>query len=91
MQKAIHCVISGRVQMVMYRDFATRTATKMNIVGCVQNISDGSVDLVAEGEENALLMYIEALKKGSLLSHVEQVDVHWQVAEGEYSTFDIVY
>lgn len=91
MKKRIECSVFGRVQLVMYRDFATRKARGLGVVGEVANRADGSVRVVAEGEERALLDFIKELNKGSLLSHVEEVDVTWREATGEFADFTIDY
>lgn len=91
MQKRIECQISGRVQLVMYRDFSTRTARALGLCGTVQNMNDGSVFLVAEGEETILRTFIEKLKKGPILARVEDVRVSWGEPTGEFSDFHIIY
>lgn len=91
MQKRIECSIVGRVQMVMYRDFATRKARALGLVGTVKNMDDGTVFVVAEGEESELMLFIEKLKTGPLLASVEHVDVAWKDASEEFSDFHIVY
>lgn len=77
--------------MVMYRDFTARNARRFGLVGMVHNNADGSVLVIAEGEESILLEFLELLKKGSLLSKVEDVLAKWGVATGEYHTFTIAY
>lgn len=77
--------------MVMYRDFTARNARRLGLVGMVHNNADGSVLVIAEGEESILLEFLELLKKGSLLSKVEDVLTKWGVATGEYHTFTIAY
>ena len=77
--------------MVMYRDFAMRKARTLGLVGSVKNLQDGSVLVVVEGDEQQLKGYIEKLERGSLLSHVEHVEVVWQDVRGEFSKFTILY
>lgn len=91
MQKRIECSISGRVQMVMYRDFATRTARHMDVVGEVENQTDGTVRVVAEGTKESLERYVRALKRGSLFSNVEDVRVDWKEPTGTFTTFTLRY
>lgn len=43
--------ISGRVQDVGFRAFARRLTAERNITGNVRNLSDGSVEIVAQGEK----------------------------------------
>lgn len=91
MTKRVECIVTGRVQMVMYRDFTARSARKLGLVGTVCNHEDGSVFVVAEGEEIALSKFILLLEKGPVLSRVENVAVVWAPAVGEYTAFTISY
>lgn len=77
--------------MVMYRDFATRTARRLGILGDVYNDHDGTVRVVAEGPKDTLTAYIGHLERGSLLAHVEAVRVEWVNPTGEFTTFSIRY
>jgi acylphosphatase len=92
--KELHAIVHGRVQMVMYRDFCCRKARKLGLVGYVKNLPDGTVEVVAQGTQEKLEKFLEYLRKGSLLSHVEEVQP--QVSEipaGEkaYSNFSIIW
>jgi acylphosphatase len=91
MQKRIECTVVGRVQMVMYRDFTARNARAFGLTGRVKNRDDGTVVVVAEGEESSLTLLVEKLTKGSILAHVERVDVVWKDATGEFTDFRIDY
>ena len=91
MKKRLEATIIGRVQVVMYRDFAMRNAEKLCITGYVKNEKDGSVRVVAEGEEQVLEKYLGLLRRGSLLAHVEDVHASWREASGEYKNFSIGY
>jgi len=91
MKKQLKAIITGRVQMVMYRDFAQRKARKLGLVGTVQNLKDGSVEVFAEGEEYLLNEYIKYLNKGSILSKVKNVRITWGEVSGNFSDFLISY
>lgn len=88
--KEIEVIISGRVQMVFFRDFTRKEALSLGLSGTTQNLPDGSVKVIAQGDEEALLQYIELLHKGSDSSHVENVSVSWQNPREEYNGFEIV-
>lgn len=85
----MECRVTGRVQMVMYRDFAQRKARKLGLLGFVRNNDDGSVTVVAEGVREKLDAYIAYLHKGSVFACVDNVEVEWKSATGEYTTFYI--
>jgi acylphosphatase len=77
--------------MVMYRDFATRKARGLGLVGEVINLPDGTVRVIAEGTEEKLHDYIPLLRQGSILAHVVHVEVSWRDAASTYKKFIITY
>lgn len=81
--------VLGRVQRVFFRDSTTRKARKLNLTGWVKNESDGSVKIIAEGEEENLKKLIEWAKRGPLLAKVDGIDVKWLNGEREYNNFEI--
>ena len=87
----LHALVFGRVQLVMFRDFAQRTARRLGIKGFVLNRADGTVEVVAQGDMPALEKLLEALHRGSFLSRVESVESEWRVPEKKYEDFKIVY
>lgn len=91
MNERLEAIVRGRVQLVMYRDFAQRKASGLKLVGTVRNLPDGTVEVVAEGPREKLETYLTKLRQGSLLSHVERVDALWKQATGEFSQFRIRY
>ena len=91
MRKEFRAIVRGRVQMVMYRDFAQRKARGLDIAGTVKNLPDKTVEVVAQGEEEKLNRYIEKLNRGSILSKVEKVEVEWREPSQAFEGFKIVY
>lgn len=65
--------VSGRVQGVTYRDWTVRTAKKFGLVGWVRNLSDGRVEILAEGEEEAIGQLVDACREGPPQARVENV------------------
>jgi acylphosphatase len=90
MIQEIKAIVSGRVQMVMFRDFVQRNAGKLGLVGTVKNMSDGTVLIVAQGDKDKLDKLIEKLHTGSILAKVERVQVKWREPRGEFEGFKIV-
>jgi len=91
MKKEIHCRITGKVQMVIYRDFVQRKARALGISGTVENKEDRSVEVIAQGEEENLKKLIEHLHKGSFLARVAQVEVEWREPDESLEGFTILY
>lgn len=91
MFEEIKCRITGRVQMVMYRDFAERKARKFDVVGTVVNLQDGSVEVIAQGTPEQLKKFIECLHEGSVLSRVKDVAVEWRTSTASFDDFRIIF
>jgi acylphosphatase len=87
----LHVIVSGRVQGVMMRDFVQRSAKKLGLSGYVKNLSDGTVEVVAQGEKAILEKLVERLHKGSMFSRVDRVEVEWRMPSTPYSGFVIDY
>lgn len=87
----MECLIYGRVQMVLFRDFARRNARSLGATGFIENRDDGSVRVVAQGNKQALTRFAELLKRGSLLARVERVDIRERPPSETFETFEIRY
>lgn len=57
-------IFGGRVQGVNFRDFTRRQAEEHHLVGCVRNLEDGTVQVIAEGQRPDILHFIEQLMSG---------------------------
>ncbi len=91
MTKHLSCIICGDVQGVSFRDFTRSTARDLHLVGTVRNCADGTVEVVAEGEEEALREFLHALKEKHPFARVERIDVAWDTAAGAFSDFRILH
>lgn len=89
--KEIEAKITGKVQIVMFRDFIKRKARILGITGEVENMNDQSVRVVAQGTEDSLNNLIEHLHKGPFLARVIRVDVEWREPQKKFDEFIIVY
>ncbi|HYT69836.1 MAG TPA: acylphosphatase [Gemmatimonadales bacterium] len=67
-------LVRGRVQGVGFRWFVWREADRLGLRGIARNLPDGSVEVMAEGLENALEEFERALNRGPAAARVEQVE-----------------
>jgi len=86
---ALHAIVKGKVQGVWFRDSTCREASKLNLVGWVKNLVDGTVEVKAEGNKDELYQLVEWLNVGSARSDVENVDVIWTDPTGEFTQFEM--
>jgi len=67
--------ITGEVQGVGYRIWATRTAAGLGLRGWVRNRFDGSVEVLATGAADAVAAMVEACRRGPRAARVAAVTV----------------
>jgi len=70
---AYRYVVQGRVQGVGYRYFVLRQADALGISGFARNRPDGSVEVVAEGDEATLADFEAHLRQGPAFAEVSGV------------------
>jgi acylphosphatase len=66
--------VTGRVQGVGYRYFVMREADALGVTGFARNLPDGSVEVVAEGDEAVLADFEGRLRKGPSFARVNHVE-----------------
>jgi len=73
--------------MAGYRARVVALARGFGLTGFVQNLPDGRVEVVAEGEKADLERFASALKMENSLIQVEEVEATYSDASGTYSVF----
>jgi acylphosphatase len=81
---------AGNVQGVGFRYTAKSVATGFEITGTVRNLSDGRVELLAEGSKEELEAFRRAVKDSGLDHFIRHEDISWSECTGEYRRFEIV-
>jgi acylphosphatase len=57
------------------------------ITGYVKNQPDGTVEIVAEGEDKQLQLFIKECRKGSFQSDVQDLEIKYEEPTGEFDGF----
>ena len=73
MKQNVRIQITGSIQGVGYREYVQKYATKLEIEGTIQNLSDQSIIIFASGQADDLDTFIDHLYKGSTKSKVSEV------------------
>ena len=89
MMVARRYVITGRVQGVGFRWFTHDTARREGVHGWVRNLADGSVEVIAEGDQPAVDRLEAAVRRGPSSAHVERFDVEELAPTGRPAGFEI--
>jgi len=74
-EKTVRLRITGKVQGVGYRIWATRTAESLGLRGWVRNRRDGSVEVLATGAPDAVAALVGACRRGPSGAHVTAVTI----------------
>ncbi len=90
MKKGVHLLVKGRVQGVGFRYFVYHSAQRSDLSGWVKNLEDGRVEIVAEGEEETLRLFVKEIAKGSRFAAVKEVQTEWQSYTNKFRSFEIV-
>ena len=72
----VRAIVEGRVQGVSFRDSTRRQAQHLKITGHARNLPDGTVEVLACGEESAVNTLVDWLHKGPPAANVSHVTVH---------------
>ena len=89
--KRIHLKIHGQVQGVLFRHYTIKTASSLGLTGYAKNLPDGTVEVVAEGDEKELNELIEFCKHGPPSAHVTNIDVKFEDFKDEFDVFEVRY
>ena len=68
-------LVSGRVQGVFFRDSARKEALSQGLGGSAKNLADGRVEVILEGDEEAVERVIEWCRSGPAHADVDSVEV----------------
>lgn len=82
-------IISGMVQGVGYRFFAMRAAARHQVYGTVRNHPDGRVEVVAEGDRDAMDAFKNELATGPMMAEVTDIEETDLPVTGRYRDFRI--
>ncbi|MGB9833924.1 MAG: acylphosphatase [bacterium] len=75
MEKSLRVIIKGYVQGVGFRYWAYRHATSLGIKGYVRNRPDGSVEVLASGDQETVDHFLSLLRRGPSSALVEELEI----------------
>ena len=84
----VHLVIQGRVQGVGFRYYVMRRAQLLGLHGWVRNLSNGDVEIEAEGDHEALEKLHELVKSGPTSAHVSAVHARADEGPPRFTAFE---
>src|SRR5215472_358628 len=88
-RRRMHVLYSGHVQGVGFRYTVKSVAAGFELTGSVRNLSDGRVEMLAEGVHEELEAFLQAIRDSGLDHFIKKEDVSWSEAKNEYHGFEI--
>jgi len=83
--------VEGRVQGVCFRHYAQETANRLGISGWVRNCSDGAVETLIHGSDEAIKQMVVWLRHGPSSAVVSRIQTTAADGETPASGFRITY
>ncbi len=80
--RRLTALISGTVQGVGYRLWVQRYARDLQLTGYAENLSDGRVEVIAEGQQADLERLLHWLARGPKHAVVSAIETQWADATG---------
>ena len=81
---------SGRVQGVGFRYIVKSLVLGYEVLGTVKNLSDGRVEMVAEGQQVELEDFLQAIRDSGLRRNIQDEELVWGEAEDKFRGFNII-
>ncbi len=90
-KRRVNIRVRGRVQGVFFRASTHEKAIELGLSGWVRNNPDGSVQIVAEGDGEALNSLVRWSSSGPVHAQVTESEVNWEQYVGEFEDFTLEY
>ena len=87
--RSVRCRITGRVQGVWFRGSAQTEARRLGVTGYATNLADGSVEVLAHGDDSAIDQFVAWLQRGPRLARVDAVTVAPAALENSPADFEV--
>jgi acylphosphatase len=79
--------VRGRVQGVGFRWWVRSNALELGLMGAAENLADGRVKVVAEGNRDKCAVLLERLESPGTPGNVVQVTHRWDLPRGDLTGF----
>ncbi|MFK7768701.1 MAG: acylphosphatase [Mariniblastus sp.] len=87
--KKYEILFSGQVQGVGFRHTAKNVSRNYDLVGTVQNLRDGRVKMVLEGDSETIERFIAEVSE-STYGNVRETEITQSLPTGQFASFDVI-
>ena len=89
MIRSYHCVVTGKVQGVLFRAWVNDQAAALGLFGWVRNLDESKVEVLLQGDEAKVAEMRTRLLVGPPLSQVSDLKCEWMDHDTEHKGFEI--
>ena len=87
----VRLFVTGRVQGVFFRQSLKAKSIQNDVFGWVKNLQDGRVECLLEGNEENISILVEWANSGPANAIVENIEIHDEKFDNEFTKFDVLY
>ncbi len=87
----IHIFVSGTVQGVGFRAMVKRHALLHDIKGFVRNLSDGRVEICAQGHSEQIHQFMQTVRTKPGTAFISNIETKYTPCRETYSSFEVRY
>lgn len=87
----LHAIFLGRVQGVGFRWTIQEHAIHLNLLGTVQNLSNGTVEVFLQGAKKDLEKFLATIQKKPEGALIKEVQTHFFEPRSVFSNFKIIF
>jgi len=87
----VRLFVTGRVQGVFFRQSLKAKSIQNDVFGWVKNLQDGRVECLLEGNKENISILVKWANSGPANAIVENVEVHNEKFDNEFTKFDVLY
>lgn len=87
----MHAIVKGAVQGIGFRALTRYHALNLGLRGTVCNLSDGTVEIYAQGSKQDLEMLIQKLKEERGPSQIEHISIEYFPFKQPHPDFRIIH
>lgn len=89
LRKRVKLLVKGKVQRAGYRYFVEELAEELGLTGYVKNLSDGSVEVLPEGEQRKLNEFSKKIRVKKFPINVTKIIKELSPYKDEFEYFEI--
>jgi acylphosphatase len=90
MKAGARFVVKGTVQGIFFRQFVKEGADELGLKGFCRNLESGDVEIVVEGEDDAIERLLNKVREGPKHAQIRDVVVEKRKWSGDFEEFKVL-